>query len=400
VNFKDVLNIAGRGVRERKFRFALNIIGIFIGCMAVTGLVSITQGLDEEVSGMLERFGPNNLMIMPGQLNMGAGLIASSAFNWRDIEQIERVPGIDTITPIIGNKMAKFSKQGETKYAFVYGIESLYFEINSGWDVVQGRNLNRGDSAVIVLGYEIANPKDQDEPLFEIGDRITLKVMVEGEEKEMTFRVIGVMEKMGGLAGMSSDEDNSLFMPIRTCQQLYDTKGEFQFLAAQVKDSEKLLETVAKIEEMYDNDITVMSSESMQEMIGDILGLIEAVLGGVAAISLVVAGVGIINTMTISVMERTKEIGILKAIGAKSIDVLILFITEAIITGLIGGILGVGFGFTLGKIIGRLIDMPVSTSLYLGLGVVIFAIFTTVISGLYPAFRASNLHPVEALRSE
>jgi putative ABC transport system permease protein len=253
---------------------------------------------------------------------------------------------------------------------------------------------------VVVLGYEIANPKDQDEPLFEIGDRITLKVMVEGEEKEMTFRVIGVMEKMGGLAGMSSDEDNSLFMPIRTCQQLYDTKGEFQFLAAQVKDSEKLLETVAKIEEMYDNDITVMSSESMQEMIGDILGLIEAVLGGVAAISLVVAGVGIINTMTISVMERTKEIGILKAIGAKSIDVLILFITEAIITGLIGGILGVGFGFTLGKIIGRLIDMPVSTSLYLGLGVVIFAIFTTVISGLYPAFRASNLHPVEALRSE
>jgi putative ABC transport system permease protein len=368
--------------------------------MAVTGLVSITQGLDEEVSGMLERFGPNNLMIMPGQLNMGAGLIASSAFNWRDIEQIERVSGIDTVTPIIGNKMAKFFKQGETKYAFVYGIESLYFDINSGWDVVQGRNLNRGDSAVVVLGHEIANPKDLDEPLFEIGDRITLEVMVEGEKKEMTFRIIGVMEKMGGLGGMSSDEDNSLFMPIRTCQQLFDTKGEFQFLAAQVKDSGKLLETVSKIEEMYDNDITVMSSESMQEMIGDVLGLIEAVLGGVAAISLVVAGVGIINTMTISVMERTKEIGILKAIGAKSIDVLVLFITEAIITGLIGGILGVGFGFTLGKIIGKLIDMPVSTSLYLGLGVVIFAIFTTVISGLYPAFRASNLHPVEALRSE
>ena len=123
-------------------------------------------------------------------------------------------------------------------------------------------------------------------------------------------------------------------------------------------------------------------------------------LGGVAAISLVVAGVGIVNTMTISVMERTREIGILKAIGSRSSDVLLMFLTEAMVTGLIGGTLGAAIGFALGNIIGQAIDMPVSSSIYLGLGVVVFAVVTTSLSGLYPAWRASRLHPVEALRSE
>jgi putative ABC transport system permease protein len=400
LNLADVLLISTRGVSERKFRFTLNLLGILIGCMAVTGLVSMTQGLNNLVSDQLEIFGPENIMIMPGSLEMGAGLIASESFNWKDIETIERVPNIDVVTPVMGGKMCSFTKQGKTRQAFVYGIKADYFELMPRWESECGRHISRGDSAVVELGYELARPKDEEMPTYDIGDRITLTVTIKGVEKDMTFRVIGILEKQGGLGGVSSDEDQSIFMPLRTCQQLYEEGGEFQYIAASVKDKEDMPQVVSDLEEVLGEGVSVFTSESMNEMVGTIIGAVEAVLGGVAGISLLVAGVGIINTMTISVMERTREIGIMKAIGSKNTDILLIFLSEAIVTGFIGGTLGAVIGLWVGKIIGDNIDMPVSTSPLLALGVIMFAIITTSISGLYPAWRAASLHPVEALRSE
>ncbi len=157
---------------------------------------------------------------------------------------------------------------------------------------------------------------------------------------------------------------------------------------------------VERIEDKMGEAVTVISFESAQELVGDVLGTIEAVLGGIAAISLIVAGVGIINTMTVSVIERTREIGVLKAIGAKRRDILILFLSEAVMTGITGGIIGALFGVFLSQIIGNYINLPPDPSLSLIVYVVGFAVVTAVVSGLYPAWRASNLHPVEALRSE
>jgi putative ABC transport system permease protein len=176
--------------------------------------------------------------------------------------------------------------------------------------------------------------------------------------------------------------------------------GEFQYIAAQVKDRGRIPEVITEINERMSDSVKVMSAESMGEMVGSILGVIEGTLGGIAAISLLVAGVGIVNTMTISVMERTREIGVLKALGAKSRDVLLMFLSEALVTGFIGGTLGVLLGFALGGLIGRYINLPVSNSIFLGMSVVAFAITTSALSGLYPAWRAANLRPVEALRHE
>jgi putative ABC transport system permease protein len=168
----------------------------------------------------------------------------------------------------------------------------------------------------------------------------------------------------------------------------------------QAESLEVVSDVAERIEDRMGESVTVMSFESAQELVGEVMGTIEAVLGGIAAISLIVAGVGIINTMTVSVMERTREIGVLKAIGAKSRDVLFMFISEAVVTGLVGGVTGALFGIFLAQVVGNYINLPPEPSLSLMAFVVGFAVATSVISGLYPAWRASNLHPVEALRYE
>jgi len=206
------------------------------------------------------------------------------------------------------------------------------------------------------------------------------------------------MKEIGGTFG--SEDDNSIMIPFREAQQIFESGSKVDFVALTVDSSDNVKRVAETIKDRFSDGVMIMDYEMIQQQVDQILGTIEAVLGGIAAISLLVAGVGIVNTMTISVMERTREIGILKAIGGKGSDVLALFLTEATITGVIGGILGAAFGFLLGTIVGDYIGLPVSTSPFLGLMVVGFAVVTSVLAGLYPAWRASNLNPVEALRYE
>jgi putative ABC transport system permease protein len=198
---------------------------------------------------------------------------------------------------------------------------------------------------------------------------------------------------------MGMSPDDMIMIPARTSEQLFESSGKYDMVMASVYDIDDMDSVTSKIEDKLD-DVQVVSADSVRGMIGDVTGTIEAVLGGIAAISLIVAGVGIINTMTVSVSERTKEIGTLKAIGAKNVDVLLIFLAESGYTGLAGGFLGGAFGFLLGIAIGDFIGLPVSLNIELWAMVVGFAILTSMVAGVWPAWSAANLNPVDALRHE
>jgi putative ABC transport system permease protein len=397
VKLQDTLLIAYQGLNERKFRLALNILGILIGCAAVTGLISITQGLTIEVSTQLETFGPTNIMVIPFEIRQGRGLVGES-FNWRDVQIMERVPNIQYISPIVSNQVATYTIRGTTYMAYIYGATPVYFDIFSSYTISEGRKLIQSDSGAVVIGHLIAQPDPDKDPIFKVGDRITLNFYVEGEPRTATFRIVGIMEEIGGTFG--SQDDRSLIMSYRDAQNTFETGSKVDFVAIRVNDLKNVESVSQEIKDKFDNKVMVMSYDQIKEQVNQVLGTIEAVLGGIAAISLIVAGVSIINTMTISVMERTREIGILKAIGSKSSEILMLFITEATITGIIGGILGAIVGFIAGILVGNYIGLPVSTSPTLGALVVGFSLITSVLAGLYPSWQASNLSPVEALRYE
>jgi len=397
VKLQDTLLTAINGLNERKFRLALNILGILIGCAAVTGLISITQGLTVEVSTQLDSFGPNNIMVIPFEIRQGRGLVGDS-FNWRDVQTMERVPNIKYIAPIVTNQYASYTIRGNTYTASVFGATPTYFDIFSSFKIESGRKLLQSDTNAAVIGHLIAQPDKDQDPILEVGDRITLNFYVGGEPRTATLRIVGILEEIGGTFG--SEDDRSLVMPFRDAQTIFETGSKVDFISLQVNDMQNIDTVVQDIKDKFDNKVMVMSYDQIREQVGQVLGTIEAVLGGIAAISLLVAGVSIVNTMTISVMERTREIGILKAIGSKSQEILLLFITEATITGILGGILGAITGFIAGRLVGNYIGLPVSTSTSLGLLVVGFAVITSVLAGLYPSWQAANLHPVEALRYE
>jgi len=394
--FNDVLASAWESVRSRKFRFALNLIGILIGCAAVTGLVSITQGLSDSVGGQLQIFGPQNVMVIPG--GFSSGTLATGKLTYKDLTTIENIEYVSAATPIIANNFAAYTVKGKTYRASVYGLDENFQKLNTSFELSDGRAMVRSDNGVVIIGANVALPQDAGAPVLGVGDRITLNARVGDVQKTFTVRVIGVLTKQGSTFGINLDD--AVALTIRDVQQLYETSNTYSFVMAQANSIDNVAKAAAAIKAKLGKGYSAITYQSAKATMDQVLGSIQAVLGGIAAISLVVAGVGIINTMTISVMERTREIGVMKAIGSKSRDIMLMFISEAILTGFIGGIIGVLLGFGLSGVVGNFIGITPITSVMNGVLVIGFAVLTTTVSGLYPAWHAANLNPVEALRSE
>ena len=393
----DIVISSWDSIKNRKFRFALNLIGILIGCAAVTGLVSITQGLSNNVSTSLQIFGPQNILVMAGTIEMEKGFIAGE-MGYQDFQMILKAPYIETATPIIANKYVTYDVKGTTYRAQIYGVEEKFVEINTQVEIVAGRKLIKGDTGIAIIGSNIAKPKNQEEPILNVGDRITITSKVNENIKSMTLRVIGVLKETGASFGV--DLDNSIAIALRDAQQFFETGNQYSYVMAKATSIQLVNDAARSLKTLMGREFEVFTYESAKRSFDRITGTVQSVLGGIAAISLIVAGVGIINTMMISVVERTKEIGVLKAVGAKSSHIMLIFLSESTLTGLTGGVIGSVLGFVLAELIGSSIGVVGQPSAVVGIEVIGFAILTSMISGVYPSLRAARLNPAEALRHE
>ncbi|MFA6461251.1 MAG: ABC transporter permease [Candidatus Woesearchaeota archaeon] len=402
---RDYFLIPWKELRRRKLRSWLTLIGVFIGIAAIISLISLGQGLQNAITSQLSSLGTDKLMIMAKGSSIGSASSAAVKLTDQDVKVVRRTPGIKAVTGVIYTT-GRIEINNVVRYNFVEGIPTVQeegdlFNSMQGYKLLSGRGLQSGDKYKVVLGYEYTNP-DQFGRVVNVGEKILIK--------DESFKVVGIYKKIG-----SPPDDKAVIIPIEAYQEVFNKPNEISMMVAQTdagEDPSLVAEEVKK--ELRDSrnvkekeeDFTVQTPEQLFSSFGTILDIVQIVLIGIASISLLVGGINIMNTMYTSVLQRTKEIGVMKALGAKNVQVMSLFLVEAGFYGLGGGIVGV----TGGMLIAKLVEFAVTTVLgpYLvitfswGLifGTLGFSFLVGALSGLAPAYKASRLSPVDSLRYE
>lgn len=399
MNFGEYLKLAFQALRTNKIRSLLTMLGIIIGVASVILLVSIGTGLQNYVTEQFASLGANTIMVMAGDVDMSQGprgaMMSASKFELSDAGDLERgSDAIKQVSPMVQG-FGTFSYEGNTTSTEVWGLWENYFSI-AKFEPEYGRIITQNDvernRRVIALGNKPA--KDLfGEGVNPVGKSLTLN--------DIQFEIVGVMKSKGGGGAMGSADDFAA-IPLTTAMRQFDRDKPFMFFvealdsdhATQAKeDTEKIL-----LRRLKDDEFTVMESTQLLATITSFLNVITAALGGIAGISLLVGGIGIMNIMLVSVTERTREIGLRKAVGATPNDILIQFLIESVILSLFGGAIGIGLG-SLGSMgINQFVSTSVTGwSVMLAFG---FSAAIGIIFGVAPAIRAARLDPIEALRYE
>ena len=401
----DYFRFCVRGIVQRKTRSWLTIIGIVIGIMAIVGLISIGVGMQVYMDEQIGKMGVNKIIIMPMPPGGGFGPAAASTyFTDRDARAVEKVRGVDANCYMVYRTSIVTYKDIDAVAPVVGMVPSIaeeaYFDVQ-GYEIESGRALEDKDTHKITIGYWTAYKT------FKVGDSYKeVKIGDKIEIKEQGFKVIGIMEEIG-----NRDDDTTISMSLDDAEQLFDVSGEYDFFFVKVKegaDPEDVAERIRdRLEKLRgEEDFTVMTAAQLSETVGGILSAVSAVLVGIGAISLLVGGVGIMNTMYTSVTERTREIGIYKALGAENNTILTLFLVESGLIGVFGGLIGIVLGFGMAilvEIVGK--EMGVGLlhawiSWELTLFALLFSFGIGVLAGFLPARSAAKMNPVDALRHE
>jgi len=408
MNLWQAILEAIESLSANKLRSGLTMLGIVIGVGAVIAMLAVGTGAQDTITGSISGLGSNLLFVFSG--NFTEDIRIEKPLTLSDAEALAdpfQAPSVAAVAPAIqGNGTVTFS--GEQANTQITGITPSYEEVRN-YGLLEGEFINEehvlGRASVVLLGPEVADK------LFGRREGITGEIVrIEGQP----FRVLGVLESKGGSSFGS--QDDLVLVPFTTAQArlIRRTRERVDLILVQATSAEMVPATSEEISqilrsrhrtELGADDFTIFTQQDFVATAQTITNVLTIFLGGIAAISLLVGGIGIMNIMLVSVTERTREIGLRKAIGARKRDILIQFLTESSLLSLFGGLIGIGLGWLIAFIVGRIAaSSGTPFNPVVGLDAVLLAtIFSTAVGlffGLYPANRAANLEPVEALRYE
>ncbi|MBF0499102.1 MAG: ABC transporter permease [Candidatus Riflebacteria bacterium] len=405
MSFWSVLKLAFLSLNRNKTRSFLTALGIIIGVSSVITMVGLGQGAYSSVQDQISKMGTALIMVVPGSQSRGGfmgGMGTLTTLTEDDATAVgQECESIRDVCPVVRTS-AQVVYASQNWSTSIQGTTDAFLKVRA-WNIASGRFLTlqeaRGGGKVCVLGKTVSDN------LFGDVDPIGKVIRI----KKMPFEVIGILESRGQ-TGMGQDQDDVIIAPLTTIQRrmmgitnlnmimLSATSDEA--VEAAKKEITRVLRRRHKLQDKDSEDFQIRTQADMAAMAGSTLGIIAALLGSVASVSLLVGGIGIMNIMLVSVTERTREIGIRMAIGARGRDILIQFLIEAMTLSGAGGAVGICIGIGLTNIITKFTEWPTLISLPAVVTSFVFSGLVGIFFGLYPAWKASNLDPIDALRFE
>jgi len=401
----DVFRMAFKALKDRKLRSALTILGIVIGTALIIALIASTRGLTASVQAQIEKTGVTTITVMPSS--------ARTPITDDDINKVKDIEGVKDVIPYFSSRMS-IRYGSETVQVVLYGFDpeklTLIFK---GLSIANGSLPNEYDPASAIIGSAIANPPEASFTPINVNE---LLVLYTATGKTFSFLVKGILSPYG-YAGFTNI-DETVFTTLTAARLLLQIQ-HYSGIYVIAESPEKVNQVVSSLRDYFGDNARIFTASSLLENLMSITNQLTIFLGGIAAVSLFVAATGIINTMLVSVMERTREIGILKALGYGPKHIMLLFLTEAALTGIIGSILGTIVGIALSYMLGGTLPFfrgpgggfrgpfqiggtafsPVFSPDLIMFSLM-FPIGIAILAGLYPAWRASRLNIVAALRFE
>ncbi len=386
--FLNILKVSIKNISGNKLRTVLTMLGLIIGIASVIILVGIGSGTSSQVTSQVQSLGADILT-----LNINS---SDTSLDYDNIDEIEEIQGINKVAPFKTVSASITRNENSSGRANIIATTDSYIDVMN-LTISDGRLLSKIDldnnSKVCLLGSDIA------ETLFENDTIVGNSVKIDGDN----YTVIGILTATG--SSMGNDIDSLVIVPFTTAKYLgADTTINNLYIKV---DDENQIESVSTSIENYiefafgliTDDFSVSSQDSMLNTMEEVNNSLSIMLGGIASISLIVAGIGVMNVMLVSVTERTKEIGIRKALGAKKMDILVQFLIEALLLCIVGGIIGILLGIAIGNLLGQM-----GYSFIVEVWIVVVAFLSSAVIGLifgiFPAYKAAKLNPIDALHTE